>query len=72
MKLLSTNFLQLLPSPEEATIASLLDASIADAVADQEQFDVLDAMDLLEQADELRIIAPNITESRKKRGIERK
>ena len=33
---------------------------------------MLDAMDLLEQADELRIIAPNITESRKKRGIERK
>ena len=68
--------MQLLPTEEERTIASLLDNAIADAVSDREQFDVLDELDLLEQADEF-IIAANASQEddnlgRKKRGIERK
>jgi hypothetical protein len=64
----------LLPTEEERTIASLLDNAIADAVSDREQFDVLDELDLLEQAEEF-IAAANASQvdedpGRKKRGIE--
>ena len=67
--------MQLLPTEEERTIASLLDNAIADAVSDREQFDVLDELDLLEQAEEF-IAAANAGQvdedpGRKKRGIER-
>ena len=66
----------MLPSEEESVIASLLEADIAEAVADLGQFDVLDELDLLEQAFEFTA-APNTTDSdsgseREKRGIERK
>ncbi|CAI8040667.1 hypothetical protein GBAR_LOCUS22633, partial [Geodia barretti] len=65
---------RLLPSEEEAVIASLLDGEIAEAVAGLGQFDVLDELDLLEQAFEFTA-APNTTDSdsgseREKRGIE--
>ena len=65
--------MQLLPTEEERTIASLLDNAIADAVSEREQFDVLDELDLLEQAEEF-IVAANASEEdgRQKRGIERK
>lgn len=69
-------YLQLLPTEEEETVASILDDAIAEAVADLEQFDVLDELDLLEQAEEFNT-ATNASQAsspesqRKRRGIER-
>lgn len=64
-----------MPTEEESTASSLLDTAIADAVSDLEQFDVLDELDLLEQAEEFTV-ATNTSQGsdagRKKRGIERK
>ena len=64
----------MLPTEEEATVASVLDDAIAEAVGDLEQFDVLDDIDRLEQAEEVDTASqPSSSESqRKKRGIERK
>ena len=55
-------------------IASVLDDAIAEAVADLGQFDVLDDLDLFEQAEEFNTASqPSSSESqRRKRGIERK
>ena len=62
---------QLLPSEQEQTIIALLDAAILDAVADQGQFDVLDEIDLLEQAENFAVASDlNSDTIRKKRGIE--
>ena len=68
--------MQLIPTEEESTIASLLDTAIADAVSDLEQFDVLDELDLLEQGGEFIVAASvsqeDVNPGRKRRGIERK
>lgn len=66
---------QMQPSEEESTVASLLDAAIAEAVSDLGQFDVLDDIDLFEQSEDVSVAA-NATQSdsnagRRKRGIER-
>ena len=54
---------------------ALLNAAIADEVAELEQFDVLDDIDLLEQAQDFRVAAATEgtpDKPRKSRGIERK
>ena len=54
---------------------ALLNAAIADAVANLEQFDVLDDIDSQEQAQDFRVAAATEGTSdkpRKPRGIERK
>ena len=68
--------MQLNPTEEENTIASLLDTAISDAMSDREQFDVLDELDLLEQGNEFLVVAnasqEDVNPRRKRRGIERK
>lgn len=61
---------QLLPSEQENTVVALLNAAIVNAVANREQFDVLDDIDIMEQAETFRVTAQ--VHPREKRGIERK
>lgn len=62
--------MQLMPTEEEAMAASLLDSGISDAVADVDQFDVFDDLDLFEQAEPVTAATQPPGEDRSKRGVD--
>lgn len=61
-----------MPTEEEAMAASLLDSRISEAVADVDQFDVFDDLDLMEQATPVTTTTQPPDEDRSKRGIDGK